>query len=223
MTKYNLLNEILSHLTEYEQKSDKPNIEEFSIFLKDKVLISKEKNKTKIPNFLSSENFDYTNFIEVQFSILLTNLYRFAKHYLKKAFKGRLFNTIDEFGFLATLVVEKNLLKSELINRHLLEISTGSEVLRRLIKNKLIYEFADTYDGRAKRVALTEKGFKEITSAFEEMYKVSQIVKGNLSEEEIKEAICIFKKLSFYHWDIHEHDKDTELEQIYRKYANTKK
>lgn len=220
MSKYKLLQKIIDYLDEYESHSDNINIEEFSIFLKDRVLLKKNIIKTENLDFTKKENHNYKKFVEVEFSTLLTNLYRFAKHYLKKAFKETNFNSVDEFSFLATLVKEKSLLKSELINRHLLEISTGSEVLRRLIKLGLIKEFKDPDDGRAKRVELTNEGFMEITKAFKEMYKVAQIVKGNLYENELREAIVIFKKLSFFHWDIHNHDKEADIDEIYEKYIN---
>jgi len=41
-----------------------------------------------------------------------------------------------------------------LINKHLLEISSGSEILKRLIKNELVCEFPDKKDRRAKRVSM---------------------------------------------------------------------
>ncbi|MBN2892868.1 MAG: winged helix DNA-binding protein [Bacteroidales bacterium] len=219
MSKYSLLFQILNHLEEFENNSGKKSIEEFALYLKDKVLASKSSFKEENFDFSKKENHDYKKFEEVEFSTLLTNLYRFAKHYLKKAFKNRAFKSVDEFSFLASLIKEESLLKSELINRHLLEISTGSEVLRRLIKDKLIYEYKDPDDGRAKRVALTKDGYAEITKAFAEMYKVAHIVKGNLNDDEMHQAILIFKKLSFFHWDIHDEDKDSDLDDIYNKYV----
>ncbi len=219
MSNYDLLSEIIQHLEQFEKETEKVDLESFVLYLKDSVLLSKYSDKNEIPDFKKSENHDYKNFVEVEFATLLTNMYRFAKHYLKKAFKESSFKTIDEFSFLATLIKEKSLLKSELINRHLLEISTGSEVLRRLIKEGLIYEYKDEDDGRAKRVALTPQGYNEVTTAFNEMYKVAQIVKGNLFEEELRDAVIILKKLSFFHWDIHSHDKDTELDGLFEKYV----
>lgn len=219
MSKYNLLLELIELLQDFEKNNtDSNDLENFVFYLKDKVLLEKNKKQDLNPDFAKKENQDYKKFEEVEFSTLLTNLYRFAKHYLKKTFKDTLFKTIDEFSFLATLVKENNLLKSELINRHLLEISTGTEVLRRLIKDGLIYEYKDASDGRAKRVALTQKGYDEITRAFYEMFKVAKIIKGNLYEKELNEAIIILKKLNHFHWNIHKNDKDLEIDKLYSKY-----
>jgi DNA-binding MarR family transcriptional regulator len=77
------------------------------------------------------------------------------------------FKTIDEFGFLATLIRAGNLMKHELINEHMLEMSSGSEIIKRLVRNGLVYEYPDENDKRAKRVALTEKGGRKYSSLLE--------------------------------------------------------
>lgn len=46
-----------------------------------------------------------------EFASLLTGLYRFTKFYLKQTFKNRKFKTIDEFGFLAQIFHQGNILK----------------------------------------------------------------------------------------------------------------
>lgn len=214
-----LLKRLLVHLENYEKEVGNDNMKEFSIYLKDKVLF--EDNRTNISDF-DPDNFAmYKSFPEVEFSTLLTGLFRFAKHYIKKAFQGTSLRTLDEFGFLATLLREKSLLKNELINSHMLEISSGSEILKRLIKNGLVEQGQDEKDKRAKRVWLTEKGIEEIMMAFQDMHKVSEIIIGNLNGKELSDALSIFNKLTYFHQHIHEDDKNTELDQLHIKYVNS--
>lgn len=220
MSNYKILVEIINHLENFENADLGSSIEEFVLHLKDRVFNSSKILKKNELDFSVKKNQDYKNFEEVEFSTLLTNLYRFAKHYLKKALKDTSLNSVDEFSFLASLVKDESLLKSELINRHLLEISTGSEVLKRLIKNNLIEEYKDPDDGRAKRVKLTDLGYEQIILAFSEMYKVAQIIKGNLFDDEIKEMLVIMKKLSYFHWNIHANDKDTDISDLMKKYID---
>lgn len=216
-----LMKSLLDYIDLYEEEADNANLEEFSVFLKDKVFGSK---KYKEATTFSKENFqNYRSYAEVDFSIGLTTLFRFAKIYIKKAFNDNSFKTLDEFGFLASLLREGSLLKSELIQKHLLEISSGSEILKRLIKQGLIYEFADENDRRAKRVALTDLGKKEIMSAFGQMHKVSEIIIGTLTEEELKNTLAVFKKLTYFHWNIYVKDKNMELDELHNKYVETEK
>ncbi len=212
-----LIKELLDHVDAYKNEVGNTDIKEFAIYLKDKV-VAGDVNGTNLD--FDKNNFrQYKSYPEVEFSTLLTSLYRFTRHYTKKAFTRTSIKTIDEFGFLATLLKDKSLLKNELIQKHLLEISSGSEIIKRLIRNELVYEYPDTNDKRAKRVSLTEKGIGEVMLAFEDMHKVSEIVIGNLKKEELNEALSVFNKLNFFHLHIHEEDKNTSLEELHVKYV----
>ena len=212
-----LIRNLLDHVEQYEKELGNSDIKEFSIYLSDKLMIN---NRSEKKEFNKEDFKNYKSYAEVEFSTMLTGLFRYAKHYIKKALVKTSFKTIDEFGFLATLLREENLLKNELINKHLLEISSGSEILKRLIRNGLISEYPDETDRRAKRVTLTKKGRWEIISAFDEMHKVSEIVIGNLTEGELKNALFVFNKLTYFHQHIHEDDKNTSLDDLQRKYIN---
>lgn len=210
------IKEILDYVEAYKEEVGNTDIKEFTLFLRDKVLAG---NEIIDGEPYSKENYlQYKQMPKIEFSTLLTGLNRFARHYVKKAFQNTVIRTIDEFGFLASLLKEKSLLKNELIKMHFMEVSSGSEILKRLIKSNLVYEYPDAKDGRAKRVSLTEAGFKEIMGAFDEMHKVSEIVAGKLTGEELKEALAIFNKLQYFHIHIHEESKDDTLNDIYQKY-----
>lgn len=214
-----MIREILDYVESYKLEVGNTDIKEFSVYLRDKLMIEDPPEKIKF----DKNNFrEYKSYPEVAFSTLLTSLYRFARHYVKKAFTKTSIKTLDEFGFLATLLKEKSLLKNELIQKHLLEMSSGSEIIKRLIRNGLVYEYPDVKDKRAKRVSLTDLGFKEVMTAFEDMHKVSEIVIGNLKNEELKEALMVFNKLNFFHLHIHEEDKNTSLEELHSKYVSQK-
>jgi len=211
-----LIKSLLDHIENYEQEFGNSDLKAFSIYLRDQV--SSEKKLIPNKDFDKNNYQNYKSYAEVEFSTLLTNMYRFAKHYMKKAFVGREIKTIDEFGFLASLLKQKSLTKNELINQHLLETSSGSEILKRLIKNGLVQEIQDDIDKRAKRVSLTPKGVETILGSFDEMHKISEIIVGNLKDDELKQALQVFNKLSYFHQHIHESDRNSDLDLIHTKY-----
>lgn len=211
------IKELLDHVETYKKDVGNTDIKEFSIYLKDKVLVI-DSQPAQL-DFDKNNYHQYKSYPEVEFSTLLTSLYRFARHYVKKAFVHTSIKTIDEFGFLVTLLREKSLLKNELIHKHLLEISSGSEIIKRLIRNGLLYEYPDAKDKRAKRVSLTEIGQSEVMNAFENMHKASEIIIGNLSGQELNEALTLFNKLNFFHLHIHDQDKLTSLVELHQKYV----
>jgi DNA-binding MarR family transcriptional regulator len=215
-----LIKALLDHIENYEKEFGNSDLKEFSIYLKDKVATEQPKS-SELP--FDKHNYqNYKSYAEVEFSTLLTNLYRFAKHYMKKAFANMEIKTIDEFGFLASLLRQKSMTKNELISQHLLETSSGSEIIKRLIKNGLIQEIPDENDKRAKRVLLTDKGKATIFASFDEMHKISEIIIGNLSQEELKQALAVFNKLSFFHQHIHESDRNSSLQTIHQKFVEKK-
>jgi len=213
-----LLKHLIPLIEQYAELKQNDNLCEFSLYLKDEVFKTGESD-VQVP--FNKANFDnYKVYREVEFSTLLTGLFRFAKHYLKKAFADGSINTIDEFGFLATLLKEGSMPKNELINKHLLEISSGSEIIKRLVKSGLIEELQSDTDKRQRLVTLTAEGRIALMAAFDDMHKVSEIVIGNLTSEEIKSALLVFRKLTFFHQHIHETDKNTSLDELHQKFAN---
>lgn len=147
-------------------------------------------------------------------AILITLMFRYAKGYIKKALHDSVIQTADEFAFLITLMTHESLTKTELINKQVMEKTSGVEVIKRLLGQKLIREFADEQDKRSVRVAITPKGKKELEKVLPDMAKVSRIVVGNLTEPEINTLSYLLKKLDFYHNDIFMNKKTLELDEI---------
>lgn len=214
-----LLSQLLPHLEAYCAQSKNGSLEEFSVFLMNRVDDS-GKEKTDKDSFDPGDYMKYREFPEIEFSVLLTELNRFGQHYLKKVFRNTAFKTIDEFGFMATLMREGSMTKGKLIARHRLGVSSGSEIIRRLIRQELIREYPDERDLRSVRVEISGKGRKELMSAFGEMYKVSRIINGNLTRNERDEVLRALRKLSRFHEDIHEEDQASGVDEIMKKYLN---
>ena len=150
-------------------------------------------------------------------TILLVLMYRYAKGYVKKALAGRIIQTADEFSFLITLMTFESLTKTELITKQIIEKTSGTEIIKRLLNQELISEFADPYDKRSVRVAITPKGRMEIASLLPEMGVVSHIVSGNLTPTEINTLAYLLKKLDFYHNDIFVNKRHFSLDELIEK------
>ncbi|HAY71219.1 MAG TPA: hypothetical protein DCX89_04960 [Saprospirales bacterium] len=212
-----LIRQLLGFVQDFENEGGKADIKEFALFLRDKTILE---NPANLEYDFNLENYqNYKSYPEVEFSTLLTGLFRFAKFYIKKALSGTSIKTLDEFGFLATLLRNGSLLKNELINSHLLEISSGSEVLKRLINSGLVSESPDENDKRAKRVCITPLGITELMESFKVMHKVSEIVIGNLDKSELLNALTIFNKLHYFHQNIQDCDKNASLDDLHEKYV----
>lgn len=147
-------------------------------------------------------------------SILLVLMNRYAKWYIKKVLKDSLLQTPDEFSFLITLMTYDSLHKSELITKQIMEKTSGTEIINRLVKRGMISETADQNDKRSIRVSITDTGRKEILRILPQMTKVTEIVVGNLSNEEINTLSYLLKKLDYFHNNIYLNKKGQPMSDI---------
>jgi len=147
-------------------------------------------------------------------SILIVLMSHYAKWYIKKVLRDSHLQTPDEFSFLITLMTYDSLSKSELIIKQVMEKTSGTEVMRRLIKRGLIVESADENDKRSIRVSITKSGREEILRILPLMSKVTKIIVGNLSAEEINTLSYLLKKLDYFHNGIYINKREHSLSEI---------
>lgn len=155
---------------------------------------------------------------DILLTILVTYLFRYAKHYSKKALDQSPLSTLDDFTFLLTLNTQGSMTKSELIHQHLLEITSGVEILKRLERQGYIFTSANPNDRRSKHVSITDEGRTLIREMMDSMKQVSAIVAGNLSTTEMRQLLPLLMKLDSFHGEIHKQDKKSDLGEITQKY-----
>lgn len=152
-----------------------------------------------------------------EISQLLVFTYRYAVIYFKKALKDGNIRTLDEFSFLIVLMTYPSLSKTELINKLIMEKTSGIEVIKRLVKQELIEEFNNPNDKRSILVGITNKGKKELSELLPRMGLVGSVVVGNLSPPEISSLSFLLRKLDHHHHDIFQNHRNLSLEELNEK------
>lgn len=147
-------------------------------------------------------------------SILISLLFRYAKGYIKKALKDSKINTVDEFSFLITLMTRESMSKTELITHQIMEKTSGTDIINRLLKQGFIDQYDDENDKRSIRVRITPSGRVELIAILPQMRMVSQIVTGNLTETEQTTLAYMLRKLEIFHNDIFMNKKSVELAEL---------
>lgn len=215
-TKYLLIKQLIDKVAEYEKvvsTSEDMSLEGFSHFI----------SHPNDPSFLQTRKFTGSLELEVQergnkqettIAILVTFIYRYAKLYAKKVLQDSSISTLDDFSYLILLLTHESLSKTELIQKNVHEKTTGMEIIKRLIKQNLIYQFDDTVDKRSQRVAITQEGKTAIFSILHRLEDVSTIMTGNLTELEKNSLTSILKKLDHFHFDIFLNDRNKTLPEI---------
>ncbi len=218
-TKYELLSEVMELLGEYEKQVEggEATVVGFSSWLNQRLgyfsLDQTRLSSEGAPYRPSKEQSDQT-----ALTMLITYLYRYAKHYSKKALEGSPLSTLDEFGFLVTLLERKSLTKSELINLHLIEMTSGIEIIKRLTKQGLLDSFPDPDDRRSRRVKLTDEGMQVLMSLMPRLQQVAQIVSADLTSEERGVLLPLLNRLNEFHAVIHHQDRKSDLGEIQAKF-----
>lgn len=211
-----LLKDIIDELALFEEEN--PHLEEYHL---DDFLLYMHHKRTEISmkvteNKPTSHNIaqDPEHHDAIMLSRLVSLLYRYAKNYSRKALGDSPIQTIKEFSFLIVLQAEGSMTKSELIQRNVMEITSGMEVIKRLLKKKFIHQDRDPADKRSMRVAITDKGTEELFRILPRMQDATEIIKGNLNVREQKSLIFLLQKLEHFHETLDMTAKGDMLEDI---------
>lgn len=212
-----ILKELIDYLSLYEQETEKfgseVNFTDFLGYLNShhvpqNIKISELRGDVEDKALKEQEGPD------TDISILIVLLFRYAKGYIKKAMKDSSINTADEFSFLITLMTHESLSKSELIQKQVMEKTSGTEIINRLLKMELVEQFSDAIDKRSVRVKIAHKGRMELIKVLPAMGAVSQLVVGNLNEAEKGMLAYMLRKLEHFHNDIFINKKELAFNQL---------
>ncbi len=210
---------IIEHLDEFEKENldnDSLNFNDFLGFLNSQYNCD-EIALRRLGGELEVNNKNMMDTAESEISRLIGLMYRYAKHYIKKALTDSQIQTAEEFSFLILLLTYNSLTKSELISKNILEKTSGVEVIKRLLNHGLIDQFDDPNDKRSQRVAITEQGKFALFNLLPKMHLVSEIIAGNLTTSEKNTLSFLLKKLDHHHHHIYSNDKASSLDDIYSK------
>lgn len=215
-SKYLLMKHLIDEVAAYEKTlpaKAEMSMEGFKHFIT-QPHNEQQPDKRKLSGTKELEVQERGNKKETSIAILVTFIYRYAKLYAKKVLHDSKFTGLDDFAYVIMLLTHESLSKSELIQKNVHEKTSGMEIIKRLIKQKLIHQFDDKEDKRSQRVAITEAGKKAIFSVLNKLEDVSTLMTGNLTEFEKNTLNNILKKLDLFHYDIFLHDKQKTLPEI---------
>ncbi|TXB59728.1 MarR family winged helix-turn-helix transcriptional regulator [Phaeodactylibacter luteus] len=145
---YTLLKALIKHVEEYQKKHSSEKIEDFIVWLNNELFASKGQ--------------PHTSHDELLIAFKLMHLNKSLKKEAKSVLSQSKVSSIDEYSFLLHLGFQESFRKMEIVELHNLEGPTGIDIIKRLIRNRLVEEFPDEEDRRAKRIKITESGIREL-------------------------------------------------------------
>ncbi len=127
-------------------------------------------------------------------------LIRYVKFYTKSMMIQQGMSGPDDFLFLSLINEMDHPTKKEVCVAHAIELTTGMDILRRLIQLGLIEENPDERDKRSKRLTLTEKGHQTIKEISIALSQLQPNLLANLDEPERKHFLRVLQYLNNYHF-----------------------
>lgn len=189
----------------------------FILFLNQQMGVEKNESLRLTPD--SWKSFDRDS-LEEMASAFLGKLGRYTDNYCRKTMPKTQLATIDEFTYLIALMQFPSMTKSELIAHNAHQITTGTEIIKRLIAKGFIAQKDDLQDKRSVRVAITDTGRMALFSSADEIKRISKIATGILSNDELIQLVATLKKLETFHNTIHKNSKNMDMAEIVSTYLN---
>lgn len=147
-------------------------------------------------------------------SMLMAFMYKYASYYSRRVTRGSPVYSLDDFGVLASLFPDRKLSKIEAIRLNLMEKSSGTEVLRRMLRSGLLEESDNPSDRRSRLIGLSEAGRAAFMGIIGPIRKMSTVIMADLEEEEKLMLMHILHKLERYHRPVFDNHSEEELAEL---------
>lgn len=213
MSKYNFLLQLLPLVERYEETTDpeRQSVSSFAAWLPDNLSVQPGAEQRALSSLDARS-------VDSEASWCLIDLYKYLKQYSKKVLEQTPIRSIEDYGFLRTLLENESLLKGELIHKNIVELTTGTDVVKRLLGNQLVAELPDPNDKRAKRVQITALGRAEMEAVQEKMDQITHLLCSGIMAQDKKQLLFLLDSLSRFHDRIYQADRKHDWAQIWAKY-----
>ena len=209
MMSYQLLKDLIDLVGEYEQNEYKSENSEMNLneFI-DWLFLNKNKN---VPSSINYDNLDWEGkkdgrSPESVINTLVVHLSKYAKFHSKSIVDNINFSSQEDFIYLIVLKSFGEMTRTELIRRNIQDKPAGNKIIDRLIKKGFIEQNDSSIDKRSKIVSISQNGIDVLNQAMPKIKNVSNVVTGDLTENEKYNLIMLLQKLDRFHNPIYNNE-----------------
>lgn len=145
---------------------------------------------------------------------IIGRIHKLNMIYAASALEGTGLRQVEEFGILLTIQKDKTPRKTDVIFSNLFELSSGADMLTRLLKRGIIKEYDSPEDKRSKLVELMPAGEQAIELCKKNMGRLSGIITNDLSEDDRKLCIQLLKNIEIKFSGLWQKHKGKSLDEI---------
>jgi DNA-binding MarR family transcriptional regulator len=197
--------EVVNLFAEFHDETSSDNISDFSVWLNRRLNV--------LPS--DADNIGDNNRMLVWLIHRLSKIFRW---YAKDTLLANGFNSMDEYFILISIAKLGSPSKTEVYADTIIEINTGTQMMKRMIEAGLVEESTDKLDKRVHRVKLTAKGRRIKDNFFQQSVSDLKLKSGNLSQTEKEELIRLLAYLEKFHTNIYFNDSGLSFEEMIEKH-----
>lgn len=218
--RYNSIKRLIEFWEAYEDDTEKHELLEFAEWLTTKLKEKPELNfKTTPKRIKHEEPGNILLFKELdepsRFLEYTSRISRLHDFYIKKFFNDLPINNRLEYLFLYTVSRKKEAKKTELINTHLVDYTTGMDTIKRLVTNGLLDEKPDETDKRAKLLIITNKGREVLEHSGKKLADEIHMFLACISMNKWKKTLTVFEEINEFHSEVYQtHNDKTPAELV---------
>lgn len=138
-------------------------------------------------------------------AILLGRLDRFVHIETKQALKKVGISNPDEFALMSTLFFMGSTTKTLLLRQCLFELTTGSQMLKRLNEDGYLTERQNPEDKRSSIIELSAKGIQLIKDAYAQLNAIKGLTEGLMPDQK-QTLATLLQQLDLTHSNRHQLD-----------------
>lgn len=131
-------------------------------------------------------------------AVTLWRLSKFIRYYTRPVLAENGLAGQDDFAILAHVDYRKSCSKKEAISANIIELTTGVEIIRRLIKQGLLTERPNPADGRERLISLTKSGQAKLYAIYKGFVNIQDVL-ADLDAAQREHLFTILKSLDDFH------------------------
>ncbi|MBD2769792.1 winged helix DNA-binding protein [Hymenobacter sp. BT664] len=195
---YSLLQNLIGRFAEYDRAARRPSLADFGTWLAEREAPAADPAEPFSADRAQARYYDALP-PDYQLGALLGRLSQFAHRYAAEVLAGLPVGSPREFGVLATVGLHGNPNKTEVAYTNLLELSTVTEITRRLVQAGLLRDLPDRTDRRTRRLQLTPEGQRVLAEAQQRMGQLNERLFGPLPAPDRAQLLRLLHALNDMH------------------------
>jgi MarR family transcriptional regulator, lower aerobic nicotinate degradation pathway regulator len=206
--RYKILKQLIDLWESYEEKEQELNLLDFADWMRIKLRKSPQINRRSSYNNSKIEQPGLLAYFKsldepTQFLEVISRISRYHEFYIRKFLVDLPINNRLEYIFLNTVRQMHQAKKTDLINVHLVDYSTGMDTIKRLINNGFLTETSDKNDKRVRLLEMTEKGLGILLQADKKVSDEKNMFLSCISMNKWKKAMPVLDEINKLHNSIY--------------------